>query len=233
MHRIPRRESRFGTKSWLEGSSKRTPSTVNRVSVVVRSQGRSGHAPHTLVVFLHGHTGSAPSRQSFTSAAFGARKRNVTVASVCTSGETSGAGGRGGGRLRRFVLRQPELQSTERDAEARFNTGRRLHGPYPPSRLGSVLGAMFTGRPRGAVQPRTKNDPCPRRLPSVSRPCASAFRERSTSTLMSPLVRRCSARALALRARSTSISEGRSAVSARIVTLSGSTSANPQATASR
>src|SRR5208283_2611508 len=61
----------------------------------------------------------------------------------------------------------------------------------------------------------------------------SASSARSTSTLVSPLVSRCSARSLALRARSTSISDGRSAVSARIVTLSGSTSAKPQATASR
>src|ERR1700735_2520528 len=57
----------------------------------------------------------------------------------------------------------------------------------------------------------------------------NAPKVRSTSTLGSPLVRRCSARALALRARSTSISEGRSAVSASIVTLSGNTSAKPQA----
>ena len=59
----------------------------------------------------------------------------------------------------------------------------------------------------------------------------SASNARSTSTEVSPLVKRCSARSLALRARSTSISEGRSAVSARIVTLFGSTSAKPQATA--
>src|SRR5579871_2158928 len=41
-------------------------------------------------------SGSAPSRANFTSCAFGAWKRNVTLSSECTSGVTSHAG-RGGG----------------------------------------------------------------------------------------------------------------------------------------
>src|SRR5579859_5499892 len=41
-------------------------------------------------------TGSAPSRANFTSSAFGAWKRKVTLPSVCTSGETMGAGRSGG-----------------------------------------------------------------------------------------------------------------------------------------
>ena len=50
--------------------------------------------------------------------------------------------------------------------------------------------------------------------------------------LASPEARRCSARARAALARATSISSARSAVSARTVTRSGKTSANPLSTAS-